>query len=168
MKEPKPFDNFDFDILRGKNTDSIRNLPALSALHAHKNLAFIGPQGVGHDLAFYNYGGDHQECLAHIQRYLQDAIDNEPDLTWHKQMKSLFSEIIHEAKQDRYFSPDRILQIEKEYDAIVQTAREEYKKHPPNKYFPDGFNLLERMAAYKKNHLLFLSHPEIVCAYICS
>ena len=114
-----------------------------------------------HDLTFYNYGGDHQECLAHIQRYLQDAIDNEPDLTWHKQMKSLFSEIIHEAKQDRCFSPVRILQIEKEYDAIVQTAREEYKKHPPNKYFPDGFNLLERMAAYKKNHLLFLSHPEI-------
>lgn len=110
---------------------------------------------------FYNYGGDHQECLAHIQRYLQDAIDNEPDLIWHKQMKSLFSEIIHEARQDSCFSPDRILQIEKEYDTIVQTAREEYKKHPPNKYFPDGFNLLERIAAYKKNHLLFLSHPEI-------
>lgn len=36
LKEPKSFDNFDFDILRGKNTDSIRNLPALSALHAHK------------------------------------------------------------------------------------------------------------------------------------
>lgn len=47
LKEPKSFDNFDFDILRGKNTDSLRNLPALSALHAHKNLAFIGPQGVG-------------------------------------------------------------------------------------------------------------------------
>ncbi|MEI3218839.1 MAG: hypothetical protein V8S08_03380 [Lachnoclostridium sp.] len=38
----------------------------------------------------------------------------------------------------------------KEYDAIVQTAREEYEKHPPNKYFPDGFTLLERMAGYKK------------------
>lgn len=55
-------------------------------------------------------------------------------------MKSLFSEIIHEAKQDRCFSPDHILQIEKDYDAIVQTAREEYKKHPPNKYFPGGYS----------------------------
>lgn len=44
LKEPKSFDNFDFDILRGKNTDSLRNLPALSALHTHKNLAFIGPR----------------------------------------------------------------------------------------------------------------------------
>lgn len=114
-----------------------------------------------HDATFYHYGGEHQECLAHILRYLQDAIDNEPELTWHKQMKELFSEIIHEAKQDRYFSPERILQIETKYDTIVQLASEEYKQHPPNKYFPEGFNLYKRMIAYKKNHLLFLSHPEI-------
>ena len=59
LKEPKSFDNFDFDILRGKNTDSIRNLPALSALHAHKNLAFIGPQGVGKTHLAMAYG---REC----------------------------------------------------------------------------------------------------------
>ena len=47
-----------------------------------------------------------------VERYLQDAIDNEPELTWHKQMKDLFSEVIHEAKQTRDFSPERILQIE--------------------------------------------------------
>lgn len=114
-----------------------------------------------HDLTFYHYGSEHQECLAHIQRYLQDAIDNEPDLTWHKQMKSFFGEVIHEAKEDRYFSPERIFEIEKEYDVIVQTAEKEYRENPPNRYFKDGFNLFERMAAYKKNHLLFLSHPEI-------
>lgn len=81
-----------------------------------------------HDATFYHYGGEHQECLAHILRYLQDAIDNEPELTWHKQMK---------------------------------LASEEYEQHPPSKYFPEGFNLFKRMVAYKKNHLLFLSHPEI-------
>lgn len=47
-----------------------------------------------------------------VERYLQDAIDNEPELTWHKQMKDLFSEVMHEAKQTRDFSPERILQIE--------------------------------------------------------
>lgn len=37
-----------------------------------------------HDISFYKYGVDHQECLAHVLRYLKDAIENEPDLTWHK------------------------------------------------------------------------------------
>lgn len=91
-----------------------------------------------------------------VERYLQDAIDNEPELIWHKQMKDLFSEVIHEAKQTRDFSPERILQIENKYDIIVKLASEEYEQHPPNKYFPEGFNLFKRMVAYKKNHLLFL------------
>lgn len=91
-----------------------------------------------------------------VERYLQDAIDNEPELTWHKQMKDLFSEVIHEAKQTRDFSPERILQIKNKYDIIVKLASEEYEQHPPNKYFPEGFNLFKRMVAYKKNHLLFL------------
>ena len=48
-----------------------------------------------HDVTFYNYGGGHQECLAHVLRYLQDAIDNEPELTWHEHMKNFLSGIIH-------------------------------------------------------------------------
>lgn len=35
-----------------------------------------------HDLTFYKYGTAHQECLAHILRYLKDSIDNEPDRTF--------------------------------------------------------------------------------------
>ena len=47
LKTPKTFDNFDFAQIHGKQTDALKALPALSALYAHKNLAFIGPQGVG-------------------------------------------------------------------------------------------------------------------------
>lgn len=114
-----------------------------------------------HDITFYKYGGDHQECLAHVLRYLQDAIENEPDLTWHNHMKDLISGIIHEAKQDRQFSEKRISEIEAEYDDILKKADREYCLHPPNKYFPDGFNLFLRMREYRANHLLFLKHPEI-------
>ena len=46
-KEPKTFENFDFSQLHGKQTEAIKNLPTLSALYSHTNLAFIGPQGVG-------------------------------------------------------------------------------------------------------------------------
>lgn len=114
-----------------------------------------------HDPTFYNYGGDHQECLSHILRYLQDAIENEPDLTWHRQMKDLLSSTIHEVKQDRDISAQRISQIESTYDQIVKTAQQEYLEHPPRKYFPDGYNLYKRMDHDKHYHLLFLRHPEI-------
>ena len=42
-----------------------------------------------------NYGAQHQECLAHILRYLKDSMDNEPERTWNKQMRSLIQEMIH-------------------------------------------------------------------------
>ena len=114
-----------------------------------------------HDITFYNYGGDHQECLAHVLRYLQSAIENEPGLTWHKKMKDLISGAIHEAKQDRHFSDKRIREIEDQYDHILYTADSEYRLHPPAKYFPDGFNLFLRMRDYKDSHLRFLKHPDL-------
>lgn len=48
-----------------------------------------------HDVTFYNYGADHQECLAHVLRYLKDSIENEPDRIWNKEMRSLLQEMIH-------------------------------------------------------------------------
>ena len=114
-----------------------------------------------HDITFYNYGSEHQECLAHVLRYLQNAIENEPDLTWHKDMKTLISGCIHDAKQDRSFSDKRIQEIEDEYDKILRTADSEYGLHPPGKYFMYGFNLFLRMKEYKKNHPLFLNHPKL-------
>ena len=42
-----PFDNFDFSRLTGKNIDKLRSLSTLSALYAHKNLAFIGKPETG-------------------------------------------------------------------------------------------------------------------------
>ena len=47
LKVPKTFDNFDFSRITGKNIDKLRNLSTLSALYAHKNLAFIGKPGTG-------------------------------------------------------------------------------------------------------------------------
>lgn len=55
-REPKTFENFDFSRINGKNVDALKNLPSLSSLHAHKNLAFIGPQGVGKTHLAMAYG----------------------------------------------------------------------------------------------------------------
>ncbi len=114
-----------------------------------------------HDTTYYKYGADHQECLAHVLRYLQDSIENEPELTWNKKMKDFLSNTIHEIKHNRLLSPERITAIEEEYDLILRTADNEYCKHSPRKYYRDGFNLFLRMQKYRDNHLLFLHHPEI-------
>ena len=47
LKNPKTFDNYDFSRINGKNVDTLKELSTLSSLYAHKNIAFIGPQGVG-------------------------------------------------------------------------------------------------------------------------
>lgn len=114
-----------------------------------------------HDTTYYSYGSNHQECLAHILRYLQDSIDNEPALTWNKKMKEFLSSTIHDVKQNRVLPENRIMQLEEEYDRILRIADNEYSLHPPHKYYPEGFNLFTRMRYYRDNHLLFLHHPEI-------
>ena len=48
-----------------------------------------------HDLTFYNYGSNHQECLDHVLRYLKDSMQNETHLTWSGQMRELLREAIH-------------------------------------------------------------------------
>ena len=47
QKNQKTFDNFDFSVIKGRDIDKLRALPSLSAIYAHKNLAFIGPAGTG-------------------------------------------------------------------------------------------------------------------------
>lgn len=46
-KAPKTFDNYDFSRIHGKDTASVKNLAALTEVYAGKNIAFIGPPGVG-------------------------------------------------------------------------------------------------------------------------
>ncbi len=47
LKNPKTFENYDFSRINGENVDALTELSSLSSLYAHRNLAFIGPQGVG-------------------------------------------------------------------------------------------------------------------------
>ena len=47
LKDPKTFENFDFSIIKGRDANRLKTLPSLSAIYAHRNLAFIGPPGTG-------------------------------------------------------------------------------------------------------------------------
>lgn len=112
-----------------------------------------------HERTFYNYGTDHQECLAHVLRYLKDSIDNEADRTWNKEMRALIQEMIHYRNSlPREAPPDteKASVFEERYRAILKKAKEEYEYIPASKYYKDGYNLYLRMEEYMSNHLLFL------------
>lgn len=112
-----------------------------------------------HESTFYKYGSDHQECLAHILRCLKDSMDNEPERTWNKKMRTLIQEMIHYRNG---LSPEdevddaKVSEYESQYKEILQKAEEEYKDVPPSEYYRDGYNLYLRMGEYMSNHLLFL------------
>lgn len=79
LKEPKTFEGFDFSQLHGKQVETLTNLSSLSALYAHKNLAFIGPQGVGKTHLAMAYG--RQCCQLGLKAYFLKATELNQKLT---------------------------------------------------------------------------------------
>lgn len=112
-----------------------------------------------HEKTFYKYGSAHQECLAHVERYLKDSAENEKDKTWSRKMRALLKEMIHYRNgldPDEECSKEKVDEFEKKYLEILDTAKKEYEYEPPSDYYRDGFNLYKRMCKYIENHLLFL------------
>lgn len=79
LKEPKTFEGFDFSLVKGKNADALRGISTLAALHAHKNLAFIGPQGVGKTHLAMAFG--RECCLNGYKTYFLKATELNQRLT---------------------------------------------------------------------------------------
>ncbi len=73
LKEPKTFDGFDFSHVHGKQVDALKNLPSLTAVYAKKNLAFIGPQGVGKTHLAMAYG--RECCVKGMKTYFLKATE---------------------------------------------------------------------------------------------
>src|SRR5699024_11531356 len=83
-----------------------------------------------HECTFYQYGTGHQECLAHVLRYLKDSIQNEQDRTWNSEMRTLIQEMIH--YRSGLLSEDEpdaetTAGFEERYREILRKAEEEYK-----------------------------------------
>lgn len=112
-----------------------------------------------HELTFYNYGSDHQECLAHVLRYLKDSMQNETNLTWSRKMHSFIQEVIHyrnSIELGSVIDEAKLKKIEQKYTDLLKTAQDEYDYEPPTQYYMNGYNLYKRMEKYMANHLLFL------------
>ena len=85
LKDPKTFDNFDFSVIKGRDATKLKTLPSLSAIYAHRNLAFIGPAGTGktHLAQAFGYeyinnqNGIRDEISSKSRSYRADTKDSE-------------------------------------------------------------------------------------------
>ena len=66
-KEPKTFGNFDFGRIQGRDAGALAKLPALADLYARRNVAFIGPGGIGKTHLAQAYG--RECCLRGLKAY---------------------------------------------------------------------------------------------------
>ena len=117
-----------------------------------------------HELTFYNYGSDHQECLAHVLRYLKDSMQNEANLTWSTKMHRFIQEIIHyrnSIEPGSVIDEAKLKEIEQKYTDLLKTARDKYDYEPPTQYCMNGYNLYKRMGKNMANHLLFLHNFKV-------
>lgn len=75
-------------------------------------------------------------------------------------MHGLIQEMIHavNCSKDGVLTPEERAAYSEGYDKIVEKGAEEYEETPPVEYYTAGYNLYQRMAAYKHNHLLFLEN----------
>lgn len=71
IKVPKTFDNYEFDRIHGKDAKCVENLPNLSEVHAGKNIALIGPPGVGKTHLAEAYG--RACCMEGMKSYFLKA-----------------------------------------------------------------------------------------------
>lgn len=158
----------------GKNI-YVRNysnpLNVLYIMHEHKGHGPIKednilPRYLGgimgdHDTTLYSYGTKNYECNIHVGRYLQEVIELAPSVRWTDDMKTLLfrmknSREIAMAYGVTNFSTDKINEYNKEYDDILESAKEEDNKIPSKTFRGKAEKLRKRLLKYKLNHLYFI------------
>lgn len=124
---------------------------------------------------FFRHGSAHQQCLAHLFRYLLQIEQAEPQKTWAVKMNELLHEISSETEKRKaerkatgeditseklvLFSEEEIREYIRRYDAILDLADSEYSEKP--KEYVVGYNTKNRLREQKDSVLYFLNHPYV-------
>lgn len=118
-----------------------------------------------HESAIIKHGKRHQECLAHISRYMQGSIENEPGRKWNAEMLAWIKKSIHYWKQikkgEKEHDLAEAMKLIAEYDRIIENAKDEYEYEPPSRYYREGYNTCKRMYEEREKYVLFLLDPSI-------
>lgn len=168
--------DFTFGRVNGKQgTVMISTTPGLVLYQAREKKGHEGVKGSpvelyngtlisDHESTFQNYGNRHQECMVHVERYLRSSMENEPGLTWNRQMLEWIQSAIHYwkgAHEEGRVDEKKVLEFDKRYDEILKKAKEEYEYDPPSEYFKEGYNCYKRMESDKQDYVLFLHDPTV-------
>ena len=83
------------------------------------------------EAAFVKLGSRRQGCIIHEERYLVRAMENTPDMTWHKDMHDLLIEVNNRKKNDvaagkKSMKPTDQAEIRNRWDEIVNRGIREY------------------------------------------
>lgn len=118
-----------------------------------------------HESAIIKHGRRHQECLAHISRYMKGSMENEPCREWSAQMHAWISKSIHYWNKLKRGEEDydlaKAMELIAEYDRIIEKAKSEYEYEPPGDYYREGYNTFRRMYEEREKYVLFLIDPSI-------
>ena len=129
----------------------------------HKILtSFMGKIMHDHDTALYSFGqkDNHCECLVHEDRYLLYNTEYVKS-NWAKEMSGFFKRL-KRGKEESIainvysFNDEKINEINKEYDKIVEQGYSENKLLRKSHLKSEEKALLNKLTKYKKSHLLFI------------
>lgn len=115
-----------------------------------------------HDTTLYSYGSKNYECNIHLGRYLMELMENIPDTKWPFLMYDLIFKMNNTRKIAmeyglKNFSNEKIEEYKKEYEDILELAKEENKKIKSSYYRTiKAKPLYNRLLKYKQNHLYFI------------
>ena len=114
-----------------------------------------------HDTTLYSYGTKNYECNIHLGRYLEELIQNVPNIKWAFEMKNLIFRMNNTKKLAiqyglKKFDKNKIKEYETEYDEILKIAKEENKHISSSFYKSKANKLYNRLRKYKKNHFYFV------------
>lgn len=122
---------------------------------------YFGTLITDHDTGMFKYGTNNQDCIIHFGRYCIEQKQNILVTSWQMNLYNLLLKFEKNRKiltkfGAHEFSQNDIKLMEKDYDAILEVAKEE-NELIPSSYWKDKANtLLNRCLKYKKQMLFYI------------
>lgn len=138
---------------------SIKSIQDNSLLSEYKGILIHD-----HETSMYNFGTGHGECNVHLLRYLKKNTEDSNN-KWSEQLSELLLDMNRAKKQKlsehKWFDVSETEAYEKKYDKIIKRGYKENKKTASQYAKEEELTLLNRLAKYKENHLMFIHDSRV-------
>ena len=127
---------------------------------------FYGTIISDHEVGIFKYGLNNQDCVIHTGRYCIEAEQNIYETWWQMDLYRFLLELEKQRKilmkfGKNSFTEEEIKQIEDEYDAILENAKEQNQTISSCYWKEKETTLLNRLIKYKNTILFFIRDFEL-------